>query len=62
MLVTMRKDDMLIFGGSSEPAALAQLYYAAGGVNWKQNLLMHAALKTHYMLLRLLQASGMISM
>lgn len=32
MLVTIRKDDTLIFGGSSKPAALAQLYYAAGGV------------------------------
>ncbi|KAL3147118.1 hypothetical protein ABBQ38_015073 [Trebouxia sp. C0009 RCD-2024] len=31
MLVTIRKDDTLIFGGSSKPAALAQLYYAAGG-------------------------------
>ena len=31
MLVTLRKDDTLIFGGNSEPAALAQLYYAAGG-------------------------------
>ena len=31
MLVTLRKDEALIFGGNSEPAALAQLYYAAGG-------------------------------
>ena len=46
MLVTMRKDDMLIFGGSSEPAALAQLYYAAGGVTWKGTLVMLVALKT----------------
>ena len=44
MLVTMRKDETLIFGGSSEPAALAQLYYAAGGVTCKQTPPMRVAL------------------
>ncbi|DBB18827.1 hypothetical protein WJX82_009192 [Trebouxia sp. C0006] len=31
MLVTFRQDATLIFGGNTEPAALAELYYAAGG-------------------------------
>ena len=31
MLVTFRQDAALIFGGTTEPAALAELYYAAGG-------------------------------
>ena len=32
MLVTLRKDDMLIFAGNTDPAAMVQLYYAAGGM------------------------------
>ena len=31
MLVTLRQDATLIFGGTTDPAALAELYYAAGG-------------------------------
>ena len=31
MLVTIRHDPTLVFGGNTQPAALAQLYYAAGG-------------------------------
>ena len=31
MLVTIRQDPTLVFGGNTQPAALAQLYYAAGG-------------------------------
>ena len=31
MLVTFRQDATLIFGGNTEPAALTELYYAAGG-------------------------------
>ncbi len=31
MLVTFRQDATLIFSGNTEPAALAELYYAAGG-------------------------------
>lgn len=50
MLVTIRKDDTLIFGGSSEPAALAQLYYAAGGVYIQVGLLTKAQASKHIVL------------
>lgn len=43
MLVTFRPDATLIFGGNSEPAALAELYYAAGGQTMRLYENLHAS-------------------